>query len=76
MDDKNLLIEKLQFDLEKEREYVRLLKAEIAFVENGYKNKIWNGLTSEEYEEILKEQAYWYEIAKAIENKLKEKNCE
>jgi hypothetical protein len=34
----------------------------------------WVGLMDEEYEAILKEKTYWYEVAKAVEAKLKEKN--
>ena len=34
----------------------------------------WVGLTDKEYEQIIKEKTYWYEVAKAVEAKLKEKN--
>lgn len=36
----------------------------------------WVWLTDQDYEEIMKEKTYWYEVAKAVELKSKEKNHE
>jgi hypothetical protein len=34
----------------------------------------WVWLSDQDYEEIMKEKTYWYEVAKAVEIKSKEKN--